>query len=30
MTFPEAGTIGLRLKSDARSNFDDLTVSAPE
>jgi uncharacterized protein (TIGR03067 family) len=29
-TFPDAGKIGLWSKSDARSYFDDLTVSAPE
>ncbi len=29
-TFPEAGRIGLWSKSDARSYFDDLTVSSPE
>jgi hypothetical protein len=29
-TFPDAGRIGLWSKSDARSYFDELTVSPPE
>jgi Domain of Unknown Function (DUF1080) len=29
-TFPDAGKIGLWSKSDARSYFDDLTVTEPE
>jgi hypothetical protein len=29
-TFPDAGKIGLWSESDARSYFDDLTVSVPE